>query len=105
MTTETTKPDPLAASKHTDETPAEYLRRVVHNLGHETESLLDDMPTIAALLEYFDLWAVYDTDYLSGILECIAEGDSPKPLQDFIDKYKLPWTIPAEILNEGMRKS
>jgi hypothetical protein len=56
------------------------------------------MHNIAALVEFFELWAVYDTDTLDGCLESIAEGDNPQPLRSFIKKHKLPWHIPAEVM-------
>lgn len=76
--------------QHDDESAIEYLRRAVSNCDHEPESLLEQLPSTDAVLDYFDLWAEYDTDFWSGILECIAEGDSPDKARAFIRKYKLP---------------
>lgn len=74
-----------------DETAMEKLRRMVNWLDHEPESLLSDLPCIQAIEEYFDLWKVYGTDFAEGIRECILEGDDPKPWNDFVKKWKLPW--------------
>ena len=72
----------------------EYLRRIVNCGDYEYEYILDDLPSIEAIVEYFELYCdVYGTEYLAGIRECIAEGASPKPLQKFIKKYKLNWTV------------
>lgn len=76
--------------QHEDETPAEYLRRVVSNLGYEPESILDQLPSVEALLDFFDLWAAYDTDFWAGCMEAIAEGADPKAARDFVAKWKLP---------------
>ena len=76
--------------QHKDESPMEYLRRVVENSGSEYESLWDDMPSVEACLELFELWHAYNTDLWQGILECIAEGDSPAKARAFIRKWKLP---------------
>lgn len=76
--------------QHSDETAAEYLRRVVSWSDHETCTLLDALPTVEAVLEFFELWHAYGTDFWSGILECIAEGDDPAPARAFIKKWKLP---------------
>ena len=73
-----------------DETAMEYLRRATAWLDYETESLLDDLPSVEAILDFFDLQADYSTDCWSGILECIAEGDSPDKARAFIRKYKMP---------------
>jgi hypothetical protein len=71
------------------ETPMEFLRRVVSNMNMETEGLLDALPSVEAVIEYFTLWKVYDTDFLSGIFESIADGQSPKAYNDFLAKYNL----------------
>lgn len=76
--------------QHKDESTMDYLRRVVSNCNYETESLLDDLKSVDAVLDFFDLWNAYGTDFWSGILECIAEGDSPRKATAFIRKYHLP---------------
>ena len=82
--------------QHKHETAMEYMRRIVENLNYEPESILDSLPSVQAIVEYFELWDVYDTEYLSSILYGITEDDeNPKPLQDFIEKWNLPWTIPG----------
>jgi hypothetical protein len=80
--------------QHKDETAAEYLRRIASNLNYENESLLDVLPTVQAVIEYFELWSVYDTDFMQGILESIEEGADPVPLENFVKKWNLSWTIP-----------
>lgn len=77
----------VGQKKH--ETAIEYLRRAVHNLDHEMESMLQDLKSVDALLDFFDLWHVYGTDFWEGVLESISEGEDPKPAIDFIKKYKL----------------
>jgi len=86
--------------KHKDESAADYMRRIARNLDYEEESYLDDLKDIPALVEFFELWSVYGTDLMSGILICIGEGDDPAPLRAFIRKHKLPWRIPPEVLVE-----
>lgn len=84
-----------------DETAIDFLRRVVGWLEHENESILQDLPSTQAILEYAALWSVYDTDLMSGIVECIEEGNDPKPLADFIAKYNLSWTVPEPVTDEA----
>ncbi|MEE9214887.1 MAG: hypothetical protein V3U54_08855 [Thermodesulfobacteriota bacterium] len=74
-----------------NETAMGYLRRLVSNCNMETESLLDDLPSVQAVVDYFGLWHTYDTDFMEGIIECIEDGDNPKPYVDFVKKYNLPW--------------
>ena len=62
---------------------------MVGNCGYEQESLLEHLPTVEAVCDFFDLWSAYDTDFWSGVLECIAEGDDPKAALAFIAKHKL----------------
>lgn len=81
-------------AQHKGETAIEYMRRVVNNLNFENESFLEDVTTISALVEYFELWSVYDTDLCEGIIEAIEfDGDDPKPYNDYVAKYNLPWFI------------
>lgn len=76
--------------KRADESAFEYMRRVVHNCDFETCDLLDQLPTVAAVIDFYELWGEYGTEFWAGILECIAEGDSPEPAIAFIRKHKLP---------------
>ncbi len=72
------------------ETSMEFLRRLVNNMDHETESLLDDLPSIDAIIEYFNLWNIYDTDFLVGIEEAIeVDGNDPGPYNKFKRKFGL----------------
>jgi hypothetical protein len=80
--------------QHANETAAEYIRRIMSWLDRENELLLDDLPSIDALVEFFELWSKYDTDFWDGICECIAEGDDPAQARAFLRKYKLNWELP-----------
>lgn len=81
--------------KRDDETAIEFLRRVTEWLDCEQESLLSDLPSVQAVLDYAELWSIYDTDLMEGIIECIHEGADPQPFLDFVRKYDLKWEIPA----------
>lgn len=74
-----------------------FLRRVVSVLNSEYETHLNDLPSVQAILDFAELWSVYDTDYLSGIFECIEEGADPKPYKDFVAKHNLPWRCPEVV--------
>jgi hypothetical protein len=76
--------------QHADESAIEYLRRAVGWVDGETETLLESLPNPEAVLDFFDLWSVYGTDFWSGILEGISQGDDPKPARNFVKKYRLP---------------
>jgi len=88
----------LSPGQNEGESAADYIRRIANNFGTERGAILDDLPTLAACVEYHGLWDVYDTDFLEGILESIADGDDPEPLRAFIRKWKLPWRIPRETM-------
>ena len=83
--TKTTK----RASQREDESAVEYLRRVISNCNYENEGMLEQFPCVEAVLDFFDLWAAYDTDFWSGIIECIAEGDDPEKARAFVRKWNL----------------
>jgi len=72
-----------------DEMPIHYLRRMVDVLGWEDEGILLQLKTTQAVIEFFDLWHVYQTDYWLGIITSICEGADPKPALDFIRKHGL----------------
>ena len=73
-----------------DETAIEYLRRVVSVCSYETESLLDSLPSVDAVLDFVDLWSTYDTEFWEGVLGCIAEGADPAPARAYTKKHALP---------------
>ena len=74
--------------RHDNESTVDYMRRIVQNLNHEPEYLLDQLPTIQAAVDFFELWHTYDTDFWNGIVEAIAEGADPAPARRFIRKHK-----------------
>lgn len=80
-------------AQHEDETAMEYLRRLVNNMSFESESELDCLPNVEAVLEYFDLWKIYDTDFLEGIVTSIEDGANPEPYNAFVQKWDLGWNI------------
>lgn len=75
--------------KKQNENAIDYLRRMTYWLDNEEDSLLDSLPTIESIVNFFELWEIYDTDFASGIVEAIELGQDPKDWNDFIDKYKL----------------
>lgn len=72
-----------------DETACEFIRRAIDWMEYESCTLLDQLPSVDAALDFFGLWHTYGTDMWNGVLECIAEGDDPKPALDFCRKYNL----------------
>lgn len=84
-------------SQHADESTMEYLRRVVSACNFENESLLDSFKSVDAVLDFFDLWHAYDTEFWSGVMECIAEGADPKPARAFVRKHGLSGSWKAAI--------
>lgn len=82
-----------------DESAVEYLRRVIEHLGYQSNSLLDQLPTTEAALEFFELYSHhYGTDSWEGVLDEISDGKSSRPARDFIAKHNLPtdWTIAVD---------
>lgn len=74
--------------RHDNESTVDYMRRIVQNLNHEPEYLLDELPTIQAAVDYFELWHVYDADFWSGVVEAISQGADPAPARRFIRKHR-----------------
>ena len=76
------------------ETASDYLFRAIDGLKGEQVGILGQLPSVDALLDYFDLWHAYDAVSWSGVLESITEGSSHYQALLFIRKYKLPdrWT-------------
>lgn len=74
-----------------DESAYEFLGRVVKELGYEYAYITEGLPSVAAIIEFVELWDLYETEYFYGILEAIENGADPKPLKKFIKKYNLPW--------------
>jgi hypothetical protein len=73
------------------EAAIDYFRRIARWIDYETESYLQELPTIQSIIDFFELWAAYKTDLMVGVIECLFNGDDPKPYNDFIKKYNLPW--------------
>lgn len=79
--------------KMENETAYEYFIRIKSALEYERTGLLDALPSIEAIVEYFELWGKYDTEFMAGMLAEIEAGANKKPLKDFIGKYQLGWNI------------
>lgn len=75
-----------------NEPAIEYMRRIVNSCNYELEGILYDLPSIEAIVEYFELQSQYDTEFQEGILEAIANGDSPEAYNAFVEKWDLSWT-------------
>jgi hypothetical protein len=78
------------AGQQEGETAMEYLRRCVGWCDHESAAMLDELPSVEAIIDFFDLWHEYDTDFWSGVLECIADGESSLAARSFVEKHSLP---------------
>lgn len=57
----------------------------------EDSNLIDDMPHLGAVIEYWQLVVeTYDVSLAQEMIESIYEGTSPfEPYNEFVDKYKL----------------
>lgn len=75
-----------------NEPAIEYMRRIVSSCNYELEGILYDLPSIEAIVEYFELQSQYDTEFQEGIMEAIANGDDPSAYNAFLEKWNLPWT-------------
>jgi hypothetical protein len=82
-----------------DETYLEFLSRVVSNLKMEGGWIVDELKSIDAILDFFDLWEIYDTDFLEGIVEAIQSGENPGPAIKFCKKHKIGW---IDIIQEAI---
>lgn len=88
MTAEATNRRP---AQDTDESAIDYLRRMISWINYEQETVLLTLPSVEAVLDYFDLWQTYDTEFLTGIYEAVAAGQSPEPYNAFVRKHALSW--------------
>ena|SRR5690348_5459770 len=93
-------------SQHHDETAFQYLSRVVSNLKFEECSELDCLPSVEAVLDYFDLWTTYDTDLLVGIIDALENGEDPSPYNSFVKKHDLGWRlfVDGQFVDDGASK-
>lgn len=78
------------------ETSYDYLSRIVEILKFEDSEILNALPSITAIIEYFELTQKYDTDLMSGIIDSLENGESPKHYNKFVKKYKLNWFLYGE---------
>jgi hypothetical protein len=85
--------------QHKHEDAIDYMRRIVSNFDHERERFLTQLPSIDAVVEYFELLDEYGVEYMEGLQEAIMDGEDPKPLADFIEKYNLSWNDPYDWVN------
>ena len=80
----------MASNEAETETAIDKLRRMAGWLNYEPESMLQDLPTIAALEEYFDLWETYGADFSEGVVEAIeVDGADPAAWNAFVAKHDL----------------
>lgn len=81
-----------------DESAIEYLERIVGWLGYEDGNLTYDLPTPAAVVEFFEMVQGYGVEFLSDVYEEIAEGNQPGAAYDkFIRKHKIEWADSKEM--------
>ena len=83
--------NPFTCDSFKGKEPIEQLRILLSSLDCEYETMLSQLPSIQALIDYRNLWNVYGTEFFSGIEESIAEGADIKPLEDFCKKHGLHW--------------
>jgi hypothetical protein len=72
-----------------DESAMEYLRRVVSVCDCESEGVLGHLKTVDAVLDFFDLWHTYDTEFWDGVLDSIRDGANPEPAEAFVSRHQL----------------
>lgn len=83
------------------ETPAEYIRRVSNWSEWQKENLLNDLPSIEALLTlHFIVTQLCDTDLIEDAFRYCRNTQEAKAFNRFIKKYKLNWRK-AVIYKEG----
>lgn len=77
--------------KKPGESAIEYLNRVTDAMTYEYAHILDRLTTPMAVIEYFELWDTYDTEFFEGIIEAIHDGANPAPALAFNNKHKTGW--------------
>lgn len=77
------------------------LRDMIAGLDYEQESILTELPSFKAIIEYRELWDTYKTEFRDGIIEAIEQGEDPGPYMAFVRRYKLNnWPKPKELPND-----
>lgn len=72
------------------------LRLIVRSLDFHEEDYLVDLPSIEAVVEFYDLLQVYGYENVEDIYQAIHEGEAEAhKLADFIEKHALPWIAPT----------
>lgn len=79
----------------------DYMERIAAVLTMEDDNLVDSFPSIKAVVEFFELFDVYDTDLFTGIQEAIAEGADVKPLAEFIVRNNLEKEWDAPLISQN----
>jgi hypothetical protein len=89
-------PKKFSHAQHDGECAMDFLRRVVSQCNYEYDTILEQLPTPAAVIEFFELQHHYDTEFLSGIMQQILHGASPIRYNEFVQRHNLDWTILPE---------
>jgi len=72
------------------------LRLIVRSLDFHEEDYLMDLPSIEAVVEFYDLLQVYGYENVEDIYEAIHEGEAEAhKLCAFITRHNLPWALPT----------
>ena len=69
------------------------LNRVFNWFTFESQELIDDLPHLGAVIEFWELvTGVYDTDNAKDVVDIIKAGEeSPAYWNEFVLKYGLDW--------------
>lgn len=80
-------------TQHENDCLEDIVRRLTNWFNFESQQLIDDLPHLGAVIEFWELvTAVYDTDTSEGAIELIRSGDeSPAPWNEFVLKHGLKW--------------
>lgn len=89
----------LHPSQRAHETAVDFMRRIVRCLDDEDEDIMSKLPSIEAVIEFFDLWHTYDTEFWTGIIEAITNGHDHIAAESFAKKYSLPVSYLNDVAN------
>jgi len=74
----------------TKQTAIDRLRHIVQWLSHESEAIIQELPSIEKVVAYVTLLEAYDVESWENLWESIAEGENPDKALAFVRDPDLP---------------
>jgi len=76
--------------KTTKQSAIDRLRFIVKWLSHESEAIVQELPSVEKVVAYIALLEAYDVESWEDLWESIAEGENPDQALAFVRDADLP---------------